>query len=235
MTDPLPFDYRIVRRKRVKRRLHLSVDDDGSLLAIAPDHLSATSVHRLLVDNADRVAGYLDRARGQLPQPLTWSAGSLHDFRGRAYPLALHPRRERRRHVEFNPGGIDLFSDCHAPDTVRAVLRTGYLEQANRIFRERLDRIAARTQWACDEELTLRLQRMKRTWGTCSNRGVIRLNTHLVKAPPECLDYVIAHEVCHLQVMNHGPDFYKLQNALYPEWKSARAHLRAYGRRYTRD
>ena len=76
---------------------------------------------------------------------------------------------------------------------------------------------------------------MKRTWGTCSREGVIRLNTHLVKAPPEALDYVIAHEVCHLREMNHGRAFYELQDGLYPDWKTQRQHLRDHGHQYTQE
>jgi predicted metal-dependent hydrolase len=80
---------------------------------------------------------------------------------------------------------------------------------------------------------------MRRTWGTCrllgDGRGVIRLNTHLVKAPPRCLDFVIGHELCHLQEMNHGPDFYRLQEAICPDWRDLRDELRERGHHYTQE
>ena len=67
---------------------------------------------------------------------------------------------------------------------------------------------------------------MKRTTGSCSRSGLITMNPHMVKAPPFLVDYVIAHEVCHLQEHNHGPGFYRLMSELYPQWKAARAQLR---------
>ena len=47
----------------------------------------------------------------------------------------------------------------------------------------------------------------------------------LIKAPAECIDYVIAHEVCHLREHNHGKEFYVLQEQLYPGWRDAKALL----------
>jgi predicted metal-dependent hydrolase len=78
----------------------------------------------------------------------------------------------------------------------------------------------------------MRLRLMKKTWGSCSAKGVITLNPHLVKAPPQCIDYVIAHEICHLKEHNHGKGFYALQDQLYPDWREAKAHLRDKGHIY---
>jgi predicted metal-dependent hydrolase len=73
---------------------------------------------------------------------------------------------------------------------------------------------------------------MKRTWGNCSSKGVIKLNTHLVKAPLSVLDSVIAHELCHLEEMNHGRAFYALLGRLNPDWREDRAKLQLEGNRY---
>jgi predicted metal-dependent hydrolase len=66
---------------------------------------------------------------------------------------------------------------------------------------------------------------MKKQWGSCSPRGNILLNPHLVKAPRECIDYVILHELCHLKEHNHSPEFYRLLNQLMPDWKQIKAKL----------
>jgi predicted metal-dependent hydrolase len=73
---------------------------------------------------------------------------------------------------------------------------------------------------------------MKRTWGSCSSSGVITLNPHLVKAPPDCIDYVVAHEICHLREHNHSRAFYDLQDQLYPQWRAAKTRLKTQGHRY---
>ena len=108
-------------------------------------------------------------------------------------------------------------------------LQDWYREQARKYFAERIAAFCRAAPWAADQEVPMRLRRMKRTWGSCSSKGIITFNTHLVKAPPECIDYVVAHEVCHLKEHNHGKAFYALQARLYPGWKAVKARLRAQG------
>lgn len=66
---------------------------------------------------------------------------------------------------------------------------------------------------------------MKKQWGSCSPKGVLSLNPHLVKASLRCIDYVLLHELCHLQVRNHGQKFYDLLSKHLPEWQAAKARL----------
>jgi predicted metal-dependent hydrolase len=69
------------------------------------------------------------------------------------------------------------------------------------------------------------IQRMKTKWGSCNpySRN-IRLNTELAKKPPECLEYIIVHEMAHLLVPNHGDKFTALMDRFLPEWRQLR-HL----------
>ena len=104
--------------------------------------------------------------------------------------------------------------------------------QALDVFTGRLEEIKRRTSWARDRSVPLKLRRMKRTWGNCSSKGVIKLNTHLVKAGLPVIDSVIAHELCHLEEMNHSAKFYALLESLNPNWREDRDHLRSQGNRY---
>ncbi len=69
---------------------------------------------------------------------------------------------------------------------------------------------------------------MKSRWGSCSNRGVIVLNTELIRLPDKFVRYVILHELCHLKEHNHGAGFYRLLSGLAPDWKAVRKELRTY-------
>jgi predicted metal-dependent hydrolase len=70
-----------------------------------------------------------------------------------------------------------------------------------------------------------RIVRMQKQWGSCSPAGVILLNPHLVKAPRECVDYVICHELCHLQEHNHSPRYYRLLGQVMPGWEAVKIKL----------
>lgn len=66
-------------------------------------------------------------------------------------------------------------------------------------------------------------------WGSCSSEGRLMYSWRLIMAPPEVLDYVVAHEVSHLAEMNHSPAFWRTVGKLYPEYNAPRAWLRREG------
>ena len=70
------------------------------------------------------------------------------------------------------------------------------------------------------------VQRMKTRWGSCHpDSGNIRLNTELAKKPPECLDYVVLHELAHLRERTHTDSFYQLLDSHLPQWRDIRQML----------
>mgnify|MGYP001215881328 CR=1 FL=1 len=75
----------------------------------------------------------------------------------------------------------------------------------------------------------LALSSARTRWGSCSAQGGIRINWRLIHLAPALIDYVIAHEAAHLVEMNHGPRFWTLVAGLCPDWRRARADLRARG------
>jgi len=70
------------------------------------------------------------------------------------------------------------------------------------------------------------LQRMKTKWGRCNHEaGHIRLNTELVKKPKDLIEYVVVHEMLHLQELTHSDRFISLLTDHFPTWQEARAEL----------
>jgi predicted metal-dependent hydrolase len=70
------------------------------------------------------------------------------------------------------------------------------------------------------------VQRMKTKWGSCNrNSGSIRLNTELAKKPPECLEYIVVHEMAHLLEPTHNHRFTTLMDRFMPKWRFCRAEL----------
>ncbi|MDE2953075.1 MAG: M48 family metallopeptidase, partial [Gemmatimonadota bacterium] len=65
---------------------------------------------------------------------------------------------------------------------------------------------------------TLKIRNMKTRWGSLSRKGNLTLNLGLIKAPRECIEYVVIHELCHLFHPNHGAEFYNLLELMLPDW-----------------
>lgn len=66
----------------------------------------------------------------------------------------------------------------------------------------------------------IKIYKMSRAWGRCYyQKGIITLNLHLVKAPQECIDYIVLHELCHFTHHNHGSQFRAMVAATDPDWR----------------
>jgi predicted metal-dependent hydrolase len=71
----------------------------------------------------------------------------------------------------------------------------------------------------------MQIRRMQKRWGSLSKSGTLTLNTDLIRAPKECIDYVITHELCHIQCHDHSSDFYRLLEKVMPDWEKRKHKL----------
>lgn len=77
-----------------------------------------------------------------------------------------------------------------------------------------------------------RISDQKRMWGACGRDRVVRINWRLVQAPLAALDYVVAHEVCHLLDRSHSPAFWRLLGGVMPDWRERKAILEEWEREH---
>jgi len=64
------------------------------------------------------------------------------------------------------------------------------------------------------------VQRMKTKWGSCNpSAGNIRFNTELTKKPPQCLEYIVVHEMIHLLEPTHNASFRAMMDRFMPKWQ----------------
>jgi predicted metal-dependent hydrolase len=227
-------DYEVVHRPAVTRRLHLELGENGQLQVVAPRRWSRKAIHSTLQQRAQHVARFLARARSRLQElpEYRYVNGEAHLFMGKRYPLNIREPSVRRTTIELRDGQILIATRHTGNPGVRSLLEKWYRRQSAEQFAMRLSAFSQAANWVTGQPPEMRLRKMKRTWGSCSSKGVITLNPHLVKAPESCIDYVIAHEVCHLQELNHGKAFYALQEQLFPSWREAKTHLRNQGHIY---
>ena len=88
---------------------------------------------------------------------------------------------------------------------------------------EQRDALSERVEWWAQrlnvQPPRVRIQRMTRQWGSCSTSGSLPLASDLVDREPDFIDFVIAHELLHLRIPNHGKLFKALMNSHVPNWK----------------
>lgn len=74
----------------------------------------------------------------------------------------------------------------------------------------------------------LHFRATKRQWGSCSYNDNLSFNIMLAKAPKECIEYVVAHELCHIRHKNHSKDFWDLLGLLMPDYKQRALKLKEF-------
>lgn len=104
------------------------------------------------------------------------------------------------------------------------MLTDWYKARAREVFARKLSAMLKQALWVSDSP-PLRILTMQTQWGSCSPNGRVTLNPNLVKAPRECIDYVILHELCHLAEHNHSERFYQLMGQVMPEWEKTKKRL----------
>jgi predicted metal-dependent hydrolase len=135
--------------------------------------------------------------------------------------LELVPQEGRRR---VHRHGDTLLVPT-GPDRVEALERW-YRRAAHDEVSARLDDACAQTGLAY-ERLIIRGQRTR--WASCSRTGTMSFNWRLLLAPEAVLDYVVWHEVCHLEVMDHSPRFWALLESRCPGYRAQVRWLRRHG------
>jgi predicted metal-dependent hydrolase len=105
-------------------------------------------------------------------------------------------------------------------------LEAWYRRRARAEVAARLDAAVAR---AGRGYASLQIRGQRTRWASCSTTGAMSFNWRLLLAPVEILDYVVEHEVAHLDVQDHSPRFWKLLAARCPEWQEHERWLRRHG------
>lgn len=150
--------------------------------------------------------------------------GEGHFYLGHRHVLKVRINAESESQVKLLRGVLEVSLPSANPQKTKSLLINWYKKRARAVFNRRLDTIIPRTLWV-KEKPPIRLRLMRTQWGSCSSKGHITLNPHLVKAPRDCIDYVILHELCHIAEHNHSERFYRLLYGVMPEWKKIKKRL----------
>lgn len=212
-----------VRRHRQARRYTLRIDaTTREVVLTLPPRGSLKEAKAF----ADKHAAWIGARLGRLPEPAPFAHGSMVLLRG--VPHRIVHRKGARGTVwtETDSRGDRLL--CVAGDAPHIARRIGdYLKREARKDLEAASRRYAERLGVTIKRISIRDQSSR--WGSCSSAGVLSYSWRLILAPPYVLDYLAAHEVAHLQEMNHSPRFWRLVEKLVPNMRRAKAWLDVHG------
>ncbi|WP_211777395.1 M48 family metallopeptidase [Klebsiella sp. 54] len=156
--------------------------------------------------------------------PRKYISGESHYYLGKQYLLKVIEEPAEVQRVKMLRGKLEVTLRQKSPEKVRQLLIDWYKTRAKDVFAKRLEAMLEQALWV-NTPPPLRILTMQTQWGSCSPNGRLTLNPNLVKAPRECIDYVILHELCHLAEHNHSERFYRLMGQVMPKWEVVKTGL----------
>jgi predicted metal-dependent hydrolase len=229
-------DYRIERSAR-RKTVTVAVDPGAGVVLKAPAAATMGRLDDVVKTKAPWILQRLLEFRefGPGPVPKEFVSGESYTYLGRSYRLQI--LRSSRITIAFAtlhgaflaislPGG-------HVAEQRSAVVRRAvvawYRKQAYRRLPERVEIYASR---AGVRPPPILIREQVKRWGSCNSKGELRFNWRVMMAPLSLVDYVVAHEVCHLVVRDHSRRFWRLLRTILPDYEERRARLRVDGVRF---
>jgi len=204
----------------------IHVYSDGRVRVDAPVTAEPRQIKAAVLKRARWIHNHLQQIVGRVTHvlPREYVSGESHLYLGRRYVLKVVQYKSAEPLVKLLRGRIEVTVPRIDRDAVKSLLWAWYAARARDLFQRRLEHAASRMAWL-RETPRWQLLTMRRQWGSCSPKGLLNLNPHLVKAPSACIDYVILHELCHLRFHNHSKQYYRLLSKHMPGWERVKARL----------
>lgn len=221
------FDYEVIRTSR--RTIAIHIDPFKGVIVRAPKQARDSEIRHLLEKKISWINKHLALARqraSEIPRH-NFMAGDIFLFRGEEYSLVFETAK--KNHIDIAGHYIVIGLKPETPrEKIPEILKKWYIAQAREILNERV-LVYSPSLGVKPARVAVRGQ--SKRWGSCSAKGNLNLNWKLIMAPPEILDYIVAHELCHLKHPNHQSEFWKTLESIMPDYASRRNWLKKNGHR----
>lgn len=224
--------YEVIRKiyaEGKKRKITIKVHPDCRVVVTSPCDAQSTDIHNAVIKRAAWIWDAITEFRSHLEyvQTKQYVSGEMQFYLGRRYVLKVIENPDAISTVKLERGkllvSLSRFNEDKAALT-KALVSGWYGVRAEHIFHKRLSELLPQATWVKGIP-SFRVMPMQKQWGSCSIKGTLMLNPHLVKAPKECIDYVILHELCHIEEHNHSDKFWRLLASVMPHYQEVKSRL----------
>lgn len=218
--------YRVFFEPSHKTKITINVLPNGEVHVKSPEGVTLKNIKAAVQKRARWLYQHKQKIKQQFSYvlPRQYVSGECHYYLGRRYVLKVFMVKKIEPNVKLLRGQLQVRTKSRNPDIIKSLLNEWYRKHAEQVFNRRLETLIEKISWLKSKPIW-KLRVMKKQWGSCSPKGVLSLNPQLVKAPRECIDYVIIHELCHIKEHNHSPKYYKLLTRLAPDWVETKTKL----------
>jgi len=217
-------DVQIVR-KDIKN-LHLAVyPPDGRVRVAVPKHVTDDNVRLAVVSKLSWIKKQQQDFKNQPRQSeRQYVSGECHYYFGKRYRLELIERIGKHEIVLMKSGKLKMFVSTGTSVSNKEKLLN---EWSRAELKARVPELIEKWQPVIGKKVAdWGVRKMKTKWGSCNiEKAHIWLNLELAKKPPECLEYILVHEMVHLLERNHNERFKEFMDKFLPKWGLYRSTL----------
>ncbi|NMB43008.1 MAG: M48 family metallopeptidase [Clostridiales bacterium] len=222
-------EYKLTR-KQVKN-INLRIKPDGKILVSANNHVPTDYIDNFIREKQDFIIRALDdykeKQKNSLGQPKKYVDGEIFKLLGKS--LRLNVIEDKKESVTSDGAKIFLRIKKENKDNLKykeTLVDKWLVGIMVEIFKEACDRAHKVFKKYGIDYPNVKIRYMTTRWGSCRpTKGNITLNSKLIEAPRECIDYVVFHEFAHFIHPNHSKKFYDFMTMLMPDWKERRKEL----------
>lgn len=217
-----------LRRSPKRRTLGLTVDRSGDLVAYAPVGTDLAEVMDWIETRLLWIHGKLlskDALRLAQREPEFVTGEALY-FLGQSASVRLVSKSNQD--LDFD--GTSFLLNVAAPNP-RQLFIDWITSRGKELIERRIQFYLRRT---CRKPKSVTVMDLGHRWGNCGPKGDLRFDWRLFQLPMRLVDYVVAHEVAHLRVPNHGPEFWKVLGEIQPDWRDRKDELDQEAKHYLR-
>lgn len=214
-----------VQRSPRRKTLQITVERDGSLIAAIPVQCELDRLRAFAEAKRQWIYGKLALKKAQLPmrQPMGFLAGQGVYYLGRSYRIQL-----------VDDGILALrngrFCLPRARQDQAATLFSAWLAEHGREWLTA--RLSVYAHRYAVQPTGLTVGDLGHRWGSCSQNGTLNFHWRVAQLPPSAIDYVLCHELAHLQEPHHTPAFWRLMEQVMPDYASRKDWLARHGGEY---
>ena len=211
---------KLVRSKR--KTLSLIVETDGTLTVRAPLRMKETEIRQFIEAKKNWIKRKQFKAQEEAAAPRRYVDGETFWYLGQPVPLRIISDGKSALVMD----GSFKLTKSKQPQA-QSVFTTWYKKRARKVLTERVEFFARKHGFKVGK---IRISSARTRWGSCSSKETLSFTWRLVMAPPDVIDYIVVHELCHLKEMNHSVVFWTQVESILPDYKQHRKWLKSYGK-----
>ena len=205
-----------------RKTLSLTVLKDGNVIVKAPISMKDDVIEKFVFDKQDWIRSKLmtiKETKNKFDDVMHYQKFLLY---GNKYTLLLDDVKK----IETNANVQIIFPKKTEQDKVLKGMKSWYKKVAKKVLADRLAYVESRLKL---KSKAMRITDSKGKWGSCNSFGTIVFNWRVVMLPPDLIDYVIVHELCHLVEMNHSKKFWTIVERFLPKSPVLKKNIKEYG------